>query len=100
MSPSSCTFPQEWGIKGAEIACLKISEQWLSTRIIGVGKLVRPCTAIWAVLFIALVLPGGLSCINSGSSSTKVNFLLDWDAAKEQAASQSKPIMINFYTDT
>ncbi len=33
------------------------------------------------------------------SSATKVNFLRDWEAAKDQAASESKPIMINFYTD-
>jgi hypothetical protein len=29
-----------------------------------------------------------------------VNFLRDWEAAKDQAASESKPLMINFYTDT
>jgi hypothetical protein len=29
-----------------------------------------------------------------------VDFLRDWDAAKAQAASEGKPIMINFYTDT
>jgi hypothetical protein len=63
-------------------------------------KKMRLPKATLVFLFIALVLAGGLSCINSGSSSTKVNFLRDWDAAKEQAASQSKPIMINFYTDT
>jgi hypothetical protein len=34
------------------------------------------------------------------SVETKVVFLRDWDAAKEQATSEGKPIMINFYTDT
>jgi hypothetical protein len=52
------------------------------------------------LLFITLVLASGLGCINSGSSGTKVNFLRDWEAAKGQAASEGKPIMVNFYTDT
>ena len=56
--------------------------------------------ASFVLLFIALVLASGLSCINSGSSGTKVNFLRDWEEAKDQAASEGKPIMINFYTDT
>jgi hypothetical protein len=41
---------------------------------------------------------GGVGC--SAEVATKVNFLRDWEAAKEQAASDNKPIMINFYTDT
>jgi hypothetical protein len=53
-----------------------------------------------AVLAVVLVLAGGLSCTRGGSVETKVNFLRDWEAAKDQAASDNKPIMINFYTDT
>jgi len=64
-----------------------------------VDKLMKLSRASFVLLFIALVLASGLSCINSGSSRTKVNFLRDWEAAKDQAASESKPIMINFYTD-
>ena len=63
-------------------------------------KLMKLSRASLVLLFIALVLASGLSCINSGSSGTKVSFLRDWEAAKEQAASENKPIMINFYTDT
>ncbi|MDM7999901.1 MAG: hypothetical protein QUS33_07875 [Dehalococcoidia bacterium] len=53
-----------------------------------------------AVLFIAiaLVLTGPAGC--ASSVKTKVNFLRDWEAAKGLAASDNKPIMINFYTDT
>ena len=47
---------------------------------------------------IAVLLAGLVGC--RSSSATKVNFLRDWEAAKEQAASEGKPIMINFYTDT
>jgi len=50
------------------------------------------------VLAVALVLVGPVGC--RSSVETKVTFLRDWDAAKEQAASDNKPIMINFYTDT
>ena len=50
------------------------------------------------VLAVALVLAGPVGC--RSSVETKVDFLKDWDAAKEQAASENKPIMINFYTDT
>ena len=63
-------------------------------------KLMKLSRALLVLLFIALVLASGLSCINSGSSGTKVNFLRDWEEAKDQAASEGKPIMINFYTDT
>jgi len=47
---------------------------------------------------IAVLLAGIAGCVSSGE--TKVDFLRDWEAAKEQAVNQSKPIMINFYTDT
>jgi hypothetical protein len=47
---------------------------------------------------IAILLVTTVGCRSSGA--TKVNFLRDWDAAKDQAASEGKPIMINFYTDT
>jgi len=46
---------------------------------------------------IAVLLVGVAGC--RSSSATKVNFLRDWDAAKDQAASEGKPIMISFYTD-
>lgn len=41
---------------------------------------------------------GAVGC--RSSVETKVTFLRDWEAAKDQAASDNKPIMINFYTDT
>ena len=47
------------------------------------------------VLFLVMC---GVGC--SAEVATKVNFLRDWEAAKEQAASDNKPIMINFYTKT
>lgn len=33
------------------------------------------------------------------NTATGVNFLHDWEAAKERASREDKPIMINFYTD-
>ena len=65
----------------------------LSTR--GPGKLGRLALVLSLV---AVVLAGAAGC--RSSSATKVNFLRDWEVAKEQAASEGKPIMINFYTDT
>jgi hypothetical protein len=62
------------------------------------GKLLRLSGAALVVLAVALVLVGPVGC--RSSVETKVTFLRDWDAAKEQAASDNKPIMINFYTDT
>jgi hypothetical protein len=50
------------------------------------------------VLAVALVLAGAVGC--RSSVKTKVNFLRDWEAAKNQADSDNKPIMINFYTDS
>jgi hypothetical protein len=47
---------------------------------------------------IAILLVSMVGC--RSSVETKVNFLRDWEAAKKQAASEGKPIMINFYTDT
>jgi hypothetical protein len=67
---------------------------------IDVDKLMKLSRASFVLLFIALVLASGLSCINGRSSGTKVNFLRDWEVAKDQADSEGKPIMINFYTDT
>jgi len=60
--------------------------------------LVRLSRAALVVLAVALVLVGPVGC--RSSVETKVDFLKGWDAAKEQAASENKPIMINFYTDT
>jgi hypothetical protein len=51
-----------------------------------------------ALSLAAVTLAGGLGC--STEVKTKVNFLRDWEAAKEQAASDNKPIMINFYTSS
>lgn len=62
------------------------------------GELVRLSRAALVVLAVALVLVGPVGC--RSSVETKVDFLKSWDAAKEQAASENKPIMINFYTDT
>jgi hypothetical protein len=55
----------------------------------------------WLTLVLSLMaalLAGTAGC--RSSAETKVNFLRDWEAAKNQAASDNKPIMINFYTDT
>jgi hypothetical protein len=55
----------------------------------------------WLALVLSLMaglLAGTAGC--RSSVETKVNFLRDWEAAKNQAASDNKPIMINFYTDT
>ena len=62
------------------------------------GRPLRLPRASLVVLAVALVLVGAVGC--RSSVETKVTFLRDWDAAKEQAASQNKPIMINFYTKT
>jgi hypothetical protein len=63
-----------------------------------VGRLLRLSRVALVVLAVALVLAGPVGC--RSSVETKVNFLRDWEAAKDQAASENKPIMINFYTDT
>ena len=55
----------------------------------------------WLALVLSLMaglLAGTAGC--RSSVETKVNFLRDWEAAKNQAASDNKPIMINFYTGT
>jgi hypothetical protein len=55
----------------------------------------------WLALVLSLMavlLTGAAGC--GTEVATKVNFLRDWEAAKEQAASESKPIMVNFYTKT
>lgn len=54
--------------------------------------------AALVVLVIALVLAGPVGC--GSSVETKVNFLRNWESAKAQAASEGKPVMINFYTDS
>jgi len=62
-------------------------------------KVLRESGWLAPLLFVALFLVMcGVGC--SAEVATKVNFLRDWEAAKEQAASDNKPIMINFYTDT
>ena len=50
------------------------------------------------ISLVAVLLVGTAGC--TSSTATKVNFLRDWEAAKDQAASEGKPIMINFYTST
>jgi hypothetical protein len=62
------------------------------------GRLLRLSRVALVVLAVALVLAGPAGC--RSSVETKVNFLRDWEAAKEQAASEGKPIVINFYTRT
>lgn len=62
------------------------------------GRLTRLPGAALVVLAVALVLTGLVGC--RSSVETKVDFLRDWEAAKDQASSENKPIMINFYTDT
>lgn len=62
------------------------------------GRVTEFLKATLVVLAIALVLVGPAGC--RSSVETKVDFLRDWEAAKDQAASEGKPIMINFYTDT
>lgn len=62
------------------------------------GRLKEFPKAALVALAITLVLVGAVSC--TSSVKTKVNFLRDWEAAKDQAASDGKPIMINFYTNT
>ena len=58
----------------------------------------RPSWLFLLLSLMAVLLVGTAGC--RSSVETKVTFLRDWDAAKEQAASDNKPIMINFYTDT
>ena len=58
----------------------------------------RPSWLFLVLSLMAVLLVGTAGC--RSSVETKVTFLRDWDAAKEQAASDNKPIMINFYTDT
>jgi len=55
----------------------------------------------WLALVLSLMaalLAGTAGC--RSAVQTKVVFLRDWETAKSQAASDNKPIMINFYTDT
>ena len=55
----------------------------------------------WLALLLSLIAVLLVSAAGCRSSAgTKVNFLRDWEAAKDQAASEGKPVMINFYTDT
>ena len=57
----------------------------------------------WLALLLSLsvfLAIGAVGCICNREVATKVNFLRDWEAAKNQAVSEDKPIMINFYTDT
>jgi hypothetical protein len=62
------------------------------------SRLLRLSGVALMVLAVALVLAGPVGC--RSSVETKVTFLRDWDAAKERAASDNKPIMINFYKDS
>ena len=61
-------------------------------------RLRRLAGVVLVVLGAALAMAGGAGC--TGSVETKVVFLRDWEAAREQSASENKPIMVNFYTDT
>jgi hypothetical protein len=74
----------------------------MSSRGIGAavrwGRLLRPARAAVMILSMALIMAGGAGCTDS--VETKVVFQRDWEAAKDQAASENKPIMVNFYTDT
>ena len=64
-----------------------------------IRKVLRKFDWLAPLLCLAVLLVmSGVSC--STEVATKVNFLRDWEAAKEQAASDNKPIMINFYTRT
>jgi hypothetical protein len=58
----------------------------------------KPCFLALMLSLMAVLLTGTAGC--RSSVETKVSFLHDWEVAKEQAASEGKPIMINFYTDT
>jgi len=62
------------------------------------GRRLRLAWVAVTILVAVLIMSGGAGC--TGSVETKVVFLRDWEAAKDQAASENKPIMINFYTDT
>ena len=50
------------------------------------------------IISVAFLVVGGVGCTDA--VKTKVDFLHDWEAAKDRAASEHKPIMINFYNDT
>ena len=62
------------------------------------GRLTKLPGAVLVVIAMALVLSGPAGC--RSSVETKVDFLRDWEVAREQASGEGKPIMINFYTDT
>ncbi len=61
-------------------------------------RLRRLAGVLLVVLSAALAVAGGAGCTES--VETRVVFLRDWEAARQQAASENKPIMVNFYTDT
>jgi hypothetical protein len=67
-------------------------------QVVVVKRFKNVSRALLLVSFLAVLLTGSMGC--RSSAGTKVNFLRDWEAAKDQAASEGKPIMINFYTDT
>jgi hypothetical protein len=55
----------------------------------------------WLALVLSLIAILLVTMVGCRSSvETKVSFLRDWEVAKDQAASENRPIMINFYTDT
>lgn len=62
------------------------------------SRLLRIAGVAIVLLAAALAMAGGAGC--TGSVETRVVFLRDWQEAKEQAARENKPIMVNFYTDT
>jgi hypothetical protein len=76
----------------------RVSESLHGRGRIDAGRPLRLPGAALVLLAVALVLVGAVGC--RSSVETKVDFLRDWEAAKDQAASDNKPIMINFYTDT
>ena len=65
---------------------------------VAAGRRLRLACAVVMILSMALIMAGGAGCTDS--VETKVVFQRDWEAAKDQAASENKPIMVNFYTDT
>jgi hypothetical protein len=65
---------------------------------VAAGRRLRLAWTAVMILSMALIMAGGAGCTDS--VETKVVFQRDWEAAKDQAASENKPIMVNFYTDT
>lgn len=64
-------------------------------------RLLRAAGGALLLLAVALAMAGGAACARGAETAeTEVSFLRDWQEAKDRAASEGKPIMVNFYTDT